>query len=58
MNDASPPLDAGLADEVPVCAEAQATYQPPALLWEERFVALASVSPRNCDGNPDPACQD
>jgi hypothetical protein len=52
------------AQEQPGTAEPEAqpapgaVYTAPAILWEQRFVALASVSPPNCEGNPDPSCQD
>jgi hypothetical protein len=32
-------------------------YEPPAIVWEQPFVALAQISPPNCDPDSDPNCQ-
>jgi hypothetical protein len=32
-------------------------YEPPAIVWEQPFVALAQISPPICDPDSDPNCQ-
>lgn len=36
--------------------EAQLAWEPPAILWEQEFVALAQASEINCDPPIDPRC--
>lgn len=36
--------------------EAPVAYEPPAILWEQEFVALAQASEINCDPPIDPRC--
>jgi hypothetical protein len=32
-------------------------YEPPAIVWEQPFVALAQISPPKCDPETDPNCE-
>jgi len=32
-------------------------YRPPAIVWEQPFVALAQISPPPCDPETDPNCE-
>jgi hypothetical protein len=53
MPPSAPPAD--LPPEGPLTAPAQA-YEPPAIVWEEPFVALAQTSPPPCIPGSDPRC--
>jgi len=37
-------------------APADIEYEPPEILWEQPFVALAQISPPRCDPDSDPNC--